>query len=149
MRQSTGPPVEADRGIDSTRRGIVRKKTMEKASKLVEVIRACHVNILLDLYLRAFWDRRYAKDDNRNVLTESALLAYPLRGCEELFNFEAQAHEDQIRRLRTSSRDRIFFVPRQDHTATVSSQHLLYQIPGFLYIVQHKDDLTALTCDTH
>src|SRR5258708_9478949 len=43
-------------GSDSTRRGIVPKKTMDKASKLVEVIRACHVNILLDLYLIPFCD---------------------------------------------------------------------------------------------
>jgi hypothetical protein len=95
MRRSTGGPA----GSDSTRRRIVPKKTMEKASKLVEVIRAGYVNILFDLYFSAFWDRRYTKDDNRNVPTEGAFLAYPVGGCEELVKFEAQAHQDQIRRL--------------------------------------------------
>jgi hypothetical protein len=46
--------VELNRGSDSTRRGIVPKKTMEKSSKLVEVVRACQVNILLDLYFSTF-----------------------------------------------------------------------------------------------
>jgi hypothetical protein len=49
-----GPLVEVNGGSDSTRRGIVPKKTMEKVSKLVEVVRACQVNILLDLYFSTF-----------------------------------------------------------------------------------------------
>jgi hypothetical protein len=42
---------------------------MEKISKLVEVVGPRNVNILVDLYLSAFRDRRNTKYDNRNVLT--------------------------------------------------------------------------------
>jgi len=62
---------------------------MEKLSKLVEVVRPCHVNILVDLHLSTFRDRRNTENDNRNVLTETSLPAYPVSGCKKPLGPEA------------------------------------------------------------
>jgi hypothetical protein len=53
---------------------------MEKLSKLVEVVRPCHVDVCVDLHLSAFRDRRNTENDNRDVLTETSLPAYPVSG---------------------------------------------------------------------
>ena len=54
---------------------------MEEVSKLVEVVRTCHINILIDLHFCTFRDRRNTEYYDRNILTESGFVAYPLGGC--------------------------------------------------------------------
>jgi hypothetical protein len=62
---------------------------MEKLSKLVEVVRPCHVDILVDLHLSAFRDGRNTENDDRDVFTETSLPAYPVSGCKKPLRPEA------------------------------------------------------------
>jgi len=44
---------------------------VEEVSELVEIVRACHINILIDLHFCAFRDRRNTEYYDSNILTES------------------------------------------------------------------------------
>ena len=69
---------------------------MEKLSKLVKVVRPCHVNIRVDLHLSAFWDRRNTKNHDRNVLAEPSLSAYSMGGCKQSFGSEELVQEQEL-----------------------------------------------------
>jgi hypothetical protein len=62
---------------------------MEEFSKLVEVVRPCHGDIVVDLQLSAFRDGRNTKDDNRNVFTETGLPTYSMAYCKKPLGYGA------------------------------------------------------------
>jgi len=62
---------------------------MKKVSQLVEVVGTCDINVLVDFHLSAFRDRRNAKDDDSNVLTETSMSAYSMGGRQKPLGAEA------------------------------------------------------------
>jgi hypothetical protein len=64
------------------------EKSTEKISKLVEVVRSRHVDILVHLHLSSFRDRWNTENNDRNVLTQSGSVAYSLGGRDKFLAFK-------------------------------------------------------------
>jgi hypothetical protein len=62
---------------------------MQKLSKLIEVVRTRHINIIVYFQFGAFRDSWNAKDDNCDIVTEAGLSAYSKGSCKKSFGREA------------------------------------------------------------
>src|SRR5689334_10366879 len=116
-----GCSAKAER-LTSIPSSLTLEEPADETSQLVEVIRACDVDVGGDLDLSAFSEAIDGENDDGGAIAQRRLVANALGRRDEVSGLPLQTQENQVGTGSRGPRDRVCFVSRRLHAIALNSK---------------------------